>query len=260
MEARYFLHYVNEVDFAQIAEHDLPLLEGYAAGVDLSREGKFGPAAQALWGEKAGLPRVYEWMREWEQVATEEGMRQTLQALLAPGAEGRLPVPFRLKLFEEEAIAHRYFWETYEIFVLPVAVPLIVLRAVPVEGFETTPAGARVAALLKELLKGGLSLTTAYTAFVDTFRDTQADLRRVTAAIAEGAPLAEPVVAQAQTTLWLAVAHALLTTAYYLLARETTYTELGTDYYDHRQAERVRRRAIQTLELQGYRVSLEPAA
>ena len=36
--------------------------------------------------------------------------------------------------------------------------------------------------------------------------------------------------------------------------------EPGTDYYDRRHAERVRRRAIQTLERQGYRVMLEPAA
>jgi hypothetical protein len=34
----------------------------------------------------------------------------------------------------------------------------------------------------------------------------------------------------------------------------------GADYYDRRHAERVRHRAIQTLERQGYRVTLEPAA
>ncbi len=58
----------------------------------------------------------------------------------------------------------------------------------------------------------------------------------------------------------IAVAHALLTTAYYILMRQTTYVEPGTDYFDRRHAERVRRRAIQTLELQGYRVTLEAAA
>ncbi len=88
---------------------------------------------------------------------------------------------------------------------LPVTIPLVVLRAVPVVGVETTPAGARVAALLRELLKEGLSLTTAYTALVDSFRDAQAELRRVTAAFAEGSPLAEPVIAQAQTALQLAI-------------------------------------------------------
>jgi transposase len=58
----------------------------------------------------------------------------------------------------------------------------------------------------------------------------------------------------------VAVAHALLTTAYHLLARRTAYREFGPDYYDRRHAERVRNRAIHTLERQGYRVILEPAA
>jgi transposase len=48
----------------------------------------------------------------------------------------------------------------------------------------------------------------------------------------------------------VAVAHALLTTVYHLLARQTSYRELGTDYYDRRHAERVRNRAIHTLERQ----------
>jgi hypothetical protein len=46
----------------------------------------------------------------------------------------------------------------------------------------------------------------------------------------------------------------------HLLARGTTYRELGADYYDRRHAERVTRRAIQALERQGYRVILEQAA
>ncbi|HEY7249177.1 MAG TPA: IS110 family transposase [Methylomirabilota bacterium] len=58
----------------------------------------------------------------------------------------------------------------------------------------------------------------------------------------------------------VAVAHAILVTAYHLLAHQTTYHDPGADYYDRRHAERVRRRAIQTLERQGYRVTLEPAA
>jgi transposase len=58
----------------------------------------------------------------------------------------------------------------------------------------------------------------------------------------------------------IAVAHALLATAYHLLARGTSYRDLGTDYYDRRHVERVRDRAIHTLERQGYRVILEPAA
>jgi transposase len=58
----------------------------------------------------------------------------------------------------------------------------------------------------------------------------------------------------------VAVAHAILVTAYHLLAHQTAYHDPGADYYDRRHAERVRRRAIQTLERQGYRVTLEPAA
>jgi transposase len=51
----------------------------------------------------------------------------------------------------------------------------------------------------------------------------------------------------------VAVAHAMLVTAYHLLARPTTYQDPGSDYDDRRQAERVRRRAFQTLERQGFR-------
>jgi transposase len=58
----------------------------------------------------------------------------------------------------------------------------------------------------------------------------------------------------------VAVAHAILVTAYHLLARKTTYHEPGADYYDRRHVERVKHRAIQALERQGYRVVLEPAA
>ena len=52
----------------------------------------------------------------------------------------------------------------------------------------------------------------------------------------------------------------MLVTAYPLLARQTTYQDPGADYYDRRHAERVRRRAIQTLERRGYLGILEPAA
>jgi hypothetical protein len=54
--------------------------------------------------------------------------------------------------------------------------------------------------------------------------------------------------------------HAMLVTAYHLLARKTAYHDPGADYYEHRHAERVRHRAVQLLERQGYRVILEPAA
>lgn len=58
----------------------------------------------------------------------------------------------------------------------------------------------------------------------------------------------------------IAVAHAILVTAYHLLARAEAYRDPGADYYERRHADRVRRRAVQTLERQGYRVALEPAA
>ena len=58
----------------------------------------------------------------------------------------------------------------------------------------------------------------------------------------------------------IAVAHAILISVYYMLSRQVPYQELGPDYFDRRHAERARRRAVQTLERQGYRVTLEPAA
>src|SRR5207245_5831741 len=56
----------------------------------------------------------------------------------------------------------------------------------------------------------------------------------------------------------IAVAHAMLVAIYHMLTRRTTYQDLGDDYYDRRHAERAKHRALQTLERQGYRVSLEP--
>jgi hypothetical protein len=58
----------------------------------------------------------------------------------------------------------------------------------------------------------------------------------------------------------VAVAHAMLVTAYHLLALKPTYHDPGVDYYDRRHTERAPRRAVQALERQGYRVILEPAA
>lgn len=58
----------------------------------------------------------------------------------------------------------------------------------------------------------------------------------------------------------IAVARCLVVTAYHVLARDTVYQELGPDYYDRHHTERVTRRAIQALEHQGYRVTLERVA
>ena len=54
----------------------------------------------------------------------------------------------------------------------------------------------------------------------------------------------------------VAVAHALLRVVYHVLV----YREAGANSYDRHQSQRVTRRALQTLERQGYRVTLEPAA
>ena len=58
----------------------------------------------------------------------------------------------------------------------------------------------------------------------------------------------------------VAVAHAMLVTAYHLLDRGLDYREPGVDYFDRRHAERATRHAVRALERQGYRVVLEPAA
>jgi transposase len=58
----------------------------------------------------------------------------------------------------------------------------------------------------------------------------------------------------------IAVAHAILRTAYAVLADRVPYQDPGADYFDRRHATRVTRRAIQALERQGYHVSLTRAA
>jgi transposase len=58
----------------------------------------------------------------------------------------------------------------------------------------------------------------------------------------------------------VAVAHQILTIAYHILARDTTYEELGPDYFQHRHRERNARRHVRQLEELGYHVTLAPAA
>ncbi len=57
----------------------------------------------------------------------------------------------------------------------------------------------------------------------------------------------------------VAVAHSILEIAYYVLARATTYRELGAQYLDRRDAERATRRYVQLLERLGHQVTLEPS-
>src|SRR4030095_15742375 len=56
----------------------------------------------------------------------------------------------------------------------------------------------------------------------------------------------------------LAVGHSILTIAYPMIRRGTTCQELGADYFDRRNPERVKDRLVQRLEKLGYKVTLEP--
>lgn len=57
----------------------------------------------------------------------------------------------------------------------------------------------------------------------------------------------------------VAVGHSLLVTGYYLITRQTTYHDLGGNYFDERDHEATKRRAVRRLEGLGYRVQLLPA-
>ena len=52
----------------------------------------------------------------------------------------------------------------------------------------------------------------------------------------------------------------MLRAAYHVLARRVPCRDLGADCFDERHRDRVTHRAVHALELQGYRVSLAPAA
>lgn len=56
----------------------------------------------------------------------------------------------------------------------------------------------------------------------------------------------------------VAVAHTILTIMYHLLRSGGTYQELGGNFFDQRNRERVARRQVARLERLGYRVTLEP--
>lgn len=57
----------------------------------------------------------------------------------------------------------------------------------------------------------------------------------------------------------VAVAHALLVIAYHLLRRGTTYQELGGNYFEEQDRDRVARRSVQRLERLGDKVTVEVA-
>jgi transposase len=58
----------------------------------------------------------------------------------------------------------------------------------------------------------------------------------------------------------VAVGHTILTIVYHLLTEGTTYQDLGPQYFDERDRQRVERRLVHRLEALGYTVALEPAA
>jgi transposase len=58
----------------------------------------------------------------------------------------------------------------------------------------------------------------------------------------------------------IAVGHTILTIAYYLITRSTTYEDLGAGYFDERDRDGVRRRLVARLEKLGYKVATEPTA
>jgi transposase len=58
----------------------------------------------------------------------------------------------------------------------------------------------------------------------------------------------------------VAVGHTILVIVYHLLTEGTVYQELGPQYFDERDRQRVERRLVHRLEALGYTVALEPAA
>jgi transposase len=56
----------------------------------------------------------------------------------------------------------------------------------------------------------------------------------------------------------LAVGRNILEIAYHLLSEQTTYRELGIDYFDRYRAERLKRRSLSQLQRLGYQVTLTP--
>ena len=58
----------------------------------------------------------------------------------------------------------------------------------------------------------------------------------------------------------VAVGHSLLVTGYYLITRGQTYQDLGANYFDERDREAVRRRAVRRLENLGFQVQLRSVA
>jgi transposase len=56
----------------------------------------------------------------------------------------------------------------------------------------------------------------------------------------------------------VAVAHKILVAIYHVLTSDTPYQELGADYLERLEPERLKRNLVRRLERLGYQVNLEP--
>jgi transposase len=56
----------------------------------------------------------------------------------------------------------------------------------------------------------------------------------------------------------VALGHTILIIVYHILTRQTTYQELGADYFDRQEREQLQRRLVRRLEGLGYQVALQP--
>ena len=90
-------------------------------------------------------------------------------------------------------------------------------------------------------------------------RIRQVSSSRVTDVLLESisSSVAPPTLARGRSP---AVAHALLTTGYILLWTGKKYSDLGEDYFDRLNRDRLTRRLVKRLEKSGHQVSLQPAA
>jgi transposase len=58
----------------------------------------------------------------------------------------------------------------------------------------------------------------------------------------------------------VAVAHTLLVIVYHILAEETDYQELGSNYFDERDRQAIQKQLVRRLEKLGYDVTLAPTS
>ena len=59
-------------------------------------------------------------------------------------------------------------------------------------------------------------------------------------------------------TALVAIEHTLLTAIWHMITTDVGYTDLGADYYTHRNPDRTKQRALNQLRQLGYHVTLNP--